>query len=104
MICLRRIIERFRAFVGGPQKSAVNRTELAFQLRASLLPLESIRCRALKRITPIPRQQADQKANLPLCEAQCGVSRLFAHIFAILAVRSSKRNGPLVLGHAGGNA
>src|ERR1700723_649361 len=126
MLCLRRIIERFRAGVGGPLPSraafrdrpwttGVDPTfELCQRLVDRLGRAESdslAKWRSWMIIIAITAVKADNVSSpgwfglLQVVQFQTEAFRHFRKLhFASLLARSSKRQGPLVLGLTGGDA
>jgi len=97
LLCLRRVILRFRLFVGGPQGFRRLRQKIGYIQCFSLCHRKVNRWRISmvrkgRRDTPHPNQP----------KSQIGSDKQLHCV--ILAARSSKRNGPLVPAHAGGNA
>jgi len=133
MLCLRRIIERFRAGVGGPQSKALPNLRFHFGIVVdkqdqadTLLCVNDTRIqqfRAESGKNPFSASGCPLGAiERPLCHilglliqglhllefrSRCSslsLCPLFRRHLAILPARSSKRNGPFVPALTGGNA
>jgi hypothetical protein len=111
MICLRRAVETIRLFVGGLQSGSVS-TDIPVQIPAISTNIKNSMNKMAQRFSP-PRAYTDgnshpilarQSPTQPEKTQSIWTPVLEVFMFAILTVRSSKRNGPLVLAHAGGKA